>query len=44
MVIDLLCLASGLDFNKDVRDLKKLGLDGLSAPELLEFVNFGRTV
>jgi opine dehydrogenase len=41
-VVDLLCIASGLDLYRNPRDLKSLGLDDLSMPELLEFVRSGR--
>jgi opine dehydrogenase len=42
MVVDLLCIASGLNLYQNARDLKSLGLQGLSAGELLAFVNSGR--
>jgi opine dehydrogenase len=41
MVVDLLCTASGVDLYKNARDLAKLGLEDISASELLEFANTG---
>jgi opine dehydrogenase len=41
LVVDTLCMASGFDLYGKARDLKKLGLDQLSAEELLAFVRTG---
>lgn len=41
LVVDTLCLASGIDLYEQARDLEKLGLSTLSVQQLLELVKVG---
>jgi opine dehydrogenase len=43
LVVDTLCMASSFNLYETARDMKRLGLNHLSAQQLLEFVTVGKS-